>query len=57
VHSVGSRDATRRLAAARSDRWGTARSLTAVRLERWAARVVSGGCMVGGGDGDTAADR
>jgi hypothetical protein len=30
---------TRRLAAARSDRWGAARSLAAARRERWAADV------------------
>jgi hypothetical protein len=39
VHSGGSRDAARRLAAAGSDRWGAARSLAATRRERWAAFV------------------
>jgi hypothetical protein len=39
VHSGGSRDATRRLPAARRDRWGTARSLAAARRMRWAAIV------------------
>jgi hypothetical protein len=64
---------TRRLAAARSDRWGAARSLAAARRERWdtvvfrrlkagrrerrAARVVPRGCTVDGGGGNTAADR
>jgi hypothetical protein len=35
----GSRDAARRLAAARSERWGAARSLAVARRERWAATV------------------
>jgi hypothetical protein len=39
VDSGGSRDAARRLQAARSDWWGTAWSLTAARRERWAAVV------------------
>jgi hypothetical protein len=39
VHSGRSVDAARRLAAARSDRWGAARSLTVATRERWAAVV------------------
>jgi hypothetical protein len=39
VDSGGSRDATRRFAATRSDRWGAVRSLAAARRERWAAAV------------------
>jgi hypothetical protein len=39
MDSGGSRDAARRLAAARSDRWGAPRSLAVARHKRWAATV------------------
>jgi hypothetical protein len=39
VHSGGSRDATRRLPAARRDRWGTTKSLTPARQKRWATLI------------------
>jgi hypothetical protein len=39
VDSRGSRDAARRLVAARSEWWGVARRLVAARSERWAATV------------------
>jgi hypothetical protein len=39
VDSRGSKDASRRLATARSDQWGAARSLAAARRERWAAVI------------------
>jgi hypothetical protein len=39
VDSRRSKDAARRLPAARSERWGAARSLAAARHERWVASV------------------
>jgi hypothetical protein len=58
VDTGGSRDTTRRLAAARRDQWYATRRVAAARRERWGAavsrrvaRVVPRGC--GGGDGDT----
>jgi hypothetical protein len=63
VDSGGSRDASRSLTNARSERWDAARRVAAARRERWGAavsrrvaRVVPRGCRVGGGDADTVAD-
>jgi hypothetical protein len=39
VDSGGSRDTARRLAAARSERWGAARRLAAAKHERWAVAI------------------
>jgi hypothetical protein len=39
VDSGGRKDAARRLAAAKSDRWGATRSPKAARRKRWAAVV------------------
>jgi hypothetical protein len=63
VDTGGSRDTTRRLAAARREQWYATRRVAAARRERWGAavsrrvaRVVPRGCRVGGGDADTVAD-